>query len=195
MSKGKIIFFNGVSSTGKSTLSRIIQKKLDEPYHWLNVDNFMSFTDMSHHPSTYFEKGKDPVSVFPHVVKLYSDLGINVIVDVAFMKWQGPRLFLAEETMKKCLDLLHDYPVLYAHITCPYHELERRHRERGDRGKGRALNLEYKEDELVGDTNSIYDLIINTHTETNEEIVNRIIKSVSTIEKMSAFKKLWLLLN
>ena len=89
MNKGKIVFLNGVSSAGKSTFSKELQKHFEEPYHRLNVDEFMSFTDMSKHPAKYFEKGKDPVSLFPYVVKLYTDLGVNVIVDVAFMKWEG----------------------------------------------------------------------------------------------------------
>lgn len=191
MEKGKIIFLNGVSSTGKSTLSRSLQKQLDEPYHWLNVDNFMMFTDMSQHPAKYFEPGKDPVSIFPHVVKLYADLGINVIADVAFMKWQGPQLFLAEEALHQCIAMLHDYPLLYVHVTCPYKEVQRRHNTRGDRSKGKSLDIDYHEDDLVGDLSGLYDLTVNTHELTMAECVNRIIRASKHGSKSPSFLELW----
>lgn len=190
MKKGRIIFLNGVSSAGKSTLSKSLQKRFTEPYHRLNVDEFMAFTDMSKHPATYFEKGKDPVSLFPHVVKLYSDLGVNVVVDVAFMKWKGPRLFLAEETFEKCVEMFHDYPLVYVHVTCPYGELKRRHKERANRGKGRELELDYKDDELVGDIDGLYDMTVNTHIEKDDECADKIITLLENGE-YTAFKTLW----
>lgn len=191
--KGKIIFLNGVSSTGKSTLSKVLQKRLSQPYYWLNVDNFMEFTDMSQNPVTYFEKGKDPISLFPHVVKLYSDMGVNVIVDVAFMKWEGPIIFLAEETMDKCVDMLHDYPIMYVHVTCPFEEVKRRHDIRGNRGG--ELKIEHVMTELVGDTDAIYDLTVDTFNESNEESADKIIDMLQREEKLDAFKTLWSIKN
>lgn len=191
MEKGKIIFLNGVSSTGKTTLSKTLQQRLAEPYHWLNVDSFISFTDMKKHPATYFQEGKDPVSLYPHIIKLYSDLGVNVIADVAFMKWQGPRLFLAQETMEKCIEMLHDYPLLYVHVTCPFKELRQRHKERGDRGRGRELNVEHNEIALVGEIDGIYDITVDTFKETKEECADKIIELMKNEENFKAFKTLW----
>ena len=189
MEKGKIIFINGVSSTGKTTLSKTLQRHLTEPYYWLNVDQFILFTDMKQNPVTYFHEGKDPVSLYPHIIKLYSDLGVNVIADVAFMKWQGPILFLAEETMEKCIEMLHEYPLLYVHVTCPPKELLRRHKER--RNRGRELNVNQSESQLVGDTHGIYDITVDTFEKTIEECAEGIIKLLERPEKFTAFKKLW----
>lgn len=191
MKKGKIIFLNGVSSVGKSTLSRNIQHKLEEAYHYLNVDNFMAFTDMSKHPAKYFEKGKDPVSLFPHVVKLYADLGVNVIVDVAFMKWKGPQLFLAEESLDTCIEMFHDYPLTYVHVTCPYKEVKRRHDERGDRSRGRKLQLDYQDDDLVGDLDGIYDVTVNTYLDSQEACADQVINALNGDQVSQAFMTLW----
>lgn len=193
MNKGKIIFLNGVSSTGKSTLSKALQKKLSEPYYWLNVDNFMAFTDMTKHPAHYFEAGKDPVSIFPHVVQLYADLGVNVIVDVAFMKWKGPQLFLAEETLDQCIERLHDYPLTYIHVTAPYKEVQRRHNDRGDRSKGRKLELDYPDHELVGNLEAIYDMTVNTYEDSTESCVDQIIDFLDSKQEGKAFKELWMM--
>ena len=42
--KGEIIFLNGVSSAGKTTLTRALQHKLNAPYYWLSEDVFMEMT-------------------------------------------------------------------------------------------------------------------------------------------------------
>ncbi|WP_160691697.1 AAA family ATPase [Clostridium sp. C2-6-12] len=190
MEKGKIIFLNGVSSVGKTTLSKMLQLRLTEPYHWLNVDTFIKFTDMNHNPATYFQEGKDPVSLYPHIIKLYSDLGVNVIADASFMKWKGhPTLFLAMETMEKCIEMLHEYPILYVHVTCPLEELSRRHKERGDRG--RELNIEQSEYLLVGESHGIYDITVDTFQNTKEECADKIIELLEEPQKHTAFKTLW----
>lgn len=44
MKKGNIILLNGVSSAGKSTLTKAIQKKLDAPYYHICCDDFMNMT-------------------------------------------------------------------------------------------------------------------------------------------------------
>lgn len=42
-----------------------------------------------HNPETYFQDGKNPISLYPHVLKFFSDLGVNVIADAAFYKRTG----------------------------------------------------------------------------------------------------------
>lgn len=44
MKKGKIIYLNGVSSAGKTTLSKTLQERLTEPYYWMSMDTFMNMT-------------------------------------------------------------------------------------------------------------------------------------------------------
>ena len=40
MQKGKIIFLNGVSSSGKSTLAKTLQDRLEEPFYLIANDTF-----------------------------------------------------------------------------------------------------------------------------------------------------------
>lgn len=129
MRKGKIIFLNGAPSVGKTSLAKVLQEKLDEPYYWLNVDSLIQISDAN--PMTYFEKGKDPVSLFPHMIKQLTDLGVNVKADAAFKKDNGRIMYLAEETLKQCVYMLHNYPILHVLVTCPLEERMRRERKRG----------------------------------------------------------------
>lgn len=188
MKKGKIIFLNGVASAGKSTLSKTLQSRLEEPYYWLNVDEFIKFSDVNpqeHNPMTYFEKGKDPISLFPHIIKLFSDLGVNVIADAAFMRGRR-NLFLAMETLKVCIEMLHEYPVLYVHVTCPLEELRRREEERFNRNIGEN---EYFLAELS--PVDIFDITVDTFHNTKEECADKIIELLDYPEKYKVFKTLW----
>ena len=56
MQKGKIIFLNGVSSSGKTTPAKTLQARLPEPYYWLSVDTFMDMT-----PEKYMSNDDDEV--------------------------------------------------------------------------------------------------------------------------------------
>jgi chloramphenicol 3-O phosphotransferase len=188
MKKGKIIFLNGVASAGKTSLAKTLQSRLSEPYYWLNVDAFITFSaenPMEYNPSTYFEEGKDPVSLYPHIIKLYSDLGVNVIADAAFTKGQGRNLFLALETLEKCIEMLHEYPLLYVHVTCPLEEMRRREEERGYRNIGQS------EDQLMEiNPYDIYDITVDTFQNTKEECADKIIELLEEPEKHTAFRTL-----
>lgn len=189
MEKGKIIFLNGVASSGKTTLAKTLQSRLTEPYYWLNVDVFITFSaenPMEHNPMTYFQEGKDPVSIYPHIIKLFSDLGVNVIADAAFTKGPGRNLFLAIEALEKCIEMLHEYPLLYVHVTCPFDEMLRREKERGNSTIGQSEHL-FTEISPY----DIYDITVNTFQNTKEECADKIIELLAEPEKHTAFKTLW----
>jgi len=41
MEKGHIIFLNGTSSSGKTTIAKALQESLSEPYMRISVDDFI----------------------------------------------------------------------------------------------------------------------------------------------------------
>ena len=107
--KGKIIFLNGASSTGKTTLARALQATLDEVYYHLSVDNFVSMIDEKKLESDFIACITDAISIMHHTVRLFSDRGLNVIVDHVLE--DSPALAFATP---ECVALLHDYPVLFS---------------------------------------------------------------------------------
>lgn len=177
MTKGKIIYLNGVSSSGKTTLAKALQARLTEPYFFFSVDVFMNMT-----PEKYMDTDDDiwvhAVSGMYRTIKLFSDMGLNAIVDDVF-DYQG---FLDE-----CVDVLHDYPVLFVHVTCPLEELQRREKERGDREIGLA---EEQLPELCPLDNT-YDITVDTHNNSKEECADKIIDVLDCFESHKAFKTLW----
>ena len=177
MEKGKIIFLNGVSSSGKTTLANVLREKLDKPYFLFGVDAFLANTLSKKIDG--LELYKQALSGFHHTIKLYSDMGYNVVVDHI--------LFRIPRGMEEAVELLHDYPVLFVHVTCPIEELRRREKERGDRPIGNAEN---QLSELMPQDNT-YDITVNTYSNSTEECADKIVALLDYPEKFTAFKTLW----
>ena len=189
INKGKIIFLNGISSSGKTTLAKTLQDRLSEPFYVLANDMFTAdsvvpdkFTETSYMDATYQRVLKGMY----YAVKGFSDAGINIIVDDVLLKEDG------YDRLKQCLELLHDYPVLFIHVTCSdLGELRRREKERGDRdiGQGESqLERLYPQD-------SPYDITVDTFKNSTEECAEQIVKLINEPEKWTAFETLCLQRN
>ena len=179
--KGNIIFLNGASSTGKTTLARALQATLDEVYYHLSVDNFVSMIDEKKLESDFIACITDAISIMHHTVRLFSDRGLNVIVDHVLE--DSPALAFATP---ECVALLHDYPVLFVRVDCDLEELERREKERGDREPGQARGqLQYMHKQ------QIYDLQINTACQTTDQCVQAIMRMLDQPEEWTAFRRMY----
>ena len=105
-------------------------------------------------------------------------MGFDTIVDVVFLD--------RHKTFDECVALLHDYPVLFVHVTCPLEELRRREKERGDRFIGQA---EEQLPQLC--PQDTYDITMDTSVNSVDECGDRIIEQLNCPEKNTAFKTLW----
>jgi len=189
MTKGKIIFLNGTSSAGKSTLAKTLQERLNEPYYTIAADTFMGTGVMR--PDKFctkddkgFEFYLRTQSGMHNTIKMYSDLGLNVIVDHVLTNYvlqnRNPK------ALEECTQLLHNYPVMFVRVICPPEELRRREIERGDREIGHAERLlPY----VV--PKDIYDITVDTHNETKEKCADRIIEFLEQTESHTSFKNIW----
>ena len=185
MQKGKIIILNGVSSSGKTTLSKALQERSSDNYFLLPIDiiNEISPPKNSRSYDVRFTSDPNPViSAFYGCAKAFSDNGLNVIVDTIFLKdapWSLDNFF------KLFLDC--NYSVLFVHVTCPLEELRRREKERGDRkiGHGESMLPELNPQDT-------YDITVDTCNNTNEECADKIIELSENMNQHTSFKTLWL---
>jgi len=183
MNKGKIICLNGVSSSGKSTLAKSLQENLKQPYYWMSEDTFTFILpekfNIFKHDTIENERIWDQAIInYYHAVKMYSDRGYNVIVDGVLDD---------EEWVDIFVEILHDNPVLFIHVTCPNEELIKRELERGDREIGLAIEqLAY-----LSPREQIYDTTVDTHFNTIEECTNKIMVLLDNTDNFQAFKTIW----
>jgi chloramphenicol 3-O phosphotransferase len=132
LSVGNIIFLNGTSSSGKTTLARELQNRLSEPYLHFSIDSFLAML-----PEKYFSGAEEmalPNVISPIVsgmhrsIAAFADAGNNIIVD---------HVLQLKEWLNDCVNILSDYPVFLVGVHCPLQELERRESIR-DREPGTA---------------------------------------------------------
>ncbi|MFD5778673.1 chloramphenicol phosphotransferase CPT family protein [Streptomyces sp. NPDC126933] len=128
---GRIIFLNGTSSSGKSSIAKELLQVLDGPYFHMPVDAF-------HAMRSRREVSSDEL---PHLLRRtwmgfhravagMAAAGNNVVVDhVLSEEWR----------LLDCLGLLTARDVVLVGVRCSLEELERRERERGDRPMGLAV--------------------------------------------------------
>ncbi len=185
MHKGKIILVNGVSSSGKTTLSKMLQARFPDQYFLLPGDILNEISPPKNSLSYDIRFKADPkpiMSAFFGCVKEFSDNGLNVITETVFAK----DIYFS---LDNCLNVFPDcdYPVLFVHVTCPLEELRRREKERGDRQIGWAESLLPKLD-----PQDTYDITIDTFSNSLEDCADKIIALSDCPEKFSAFKTLWL---
>lgn len=183
MGKGNIIWLNGVSSAGKSTLAKTLQDRLSEPFYVLAND---MFTDDVVSPVKFIKIDMDAtyqraLRGMYHAVKGFSDAGINTIVDDVLLKEDG------YDRLGQCVELLHDYPVLFVHVTCPVDELRRREEERNDRYVGMG-----ESQFAILTPQDTYDITVNTYNDSKEDCADRIIEALNCPDKFTAFKALLL---
>ena len=178
MENGRIIIMNGVSSAGKTTLAKTLQELLSAPFYLMDVDTFVGMAPEKYHNTEGISVQHRFVSKMFHVIKLFSDMGFDMVVPFIFMN--------GANMLEECVTLLHAYPVLFVHVTCPAEELRRREKERGDRGIGEAetqLSLLVPQD--------IYDITVDTFSRSVEECTNSVIEALDSLKKCAAFKTLW----
>ncbi len=179
--KGKIIIINGVSSSGKTTLSKGLQQKMEEHYFWVANDTFCDMCSSKHWNEDWVTRINQALTAMIYSVKSFSDLGFNVIVDQVFLNnaSQG-------KILEKCIEVLHDYPVLFVRTDCSLEELKKREKERGNRRIGQA------ESQLkIVHNHNTYDIAIDTTKNDTDENINKIILKLENIEDRRAFSILY----
>ena len=180
MKKGYIILLNGVSSAGKTTLSKVIQDKLNVPYYRICCDDFMHMTPPQILHDDFDNQLLVTQGIMHEVIRLFSDNGQCVVVDDVILELPDKNDWLYEYSV-----MLEEYPVMFVHVICPLHELIRRQTERGDRHSDQAqwqLAHTY--------TDIPYDITVNTFENSTEACAEQIITFLNESNAWTALNKI-----
>ncbi len=190
MEKGTVVLLNGTSSAGKTSIAMEMMKQQKLVFHHVSVDDFFNnynaFIDQKFpnmEPAITLDEAVigdiifDPiVSMLYATVKLFSEMGLHVIVDTVIEndKW-----------FNDCLDAFADLPVLWVGVICSREELARREQARGDRRIGLAdaqFDNVYSFDE--------YDVEVNTEQLNPAQCATAILDVIKLEQTSSVFKQL-----
>lgn len=123
----RIIFLNGTSSAGKSTLARQLRERLQEPFCYYASDQL---ADAGFRPEARSHEERERFfDGFHRSIAAFADAGNHMVVE---------HIVETEAWGNDLRELLAKHDVLWVGVHAPMHELERRERERGDRKIGEA---------------------------------------------------------
>jgi chloramphenicol 3-O phosphotransferase len=186
MKPGTIIVLNGTSSSGKTTLVKVLQAALPEPFLDAGLDRFIWMM-----PRRYLDRplwddvlglamqagqiGHQLVSSMHQAITAISRSGSHVIADHV----------LVEPTwVQECADLFSDLPAYLVGVRCPLDVLIQREQERQDRTLGQAeaqFNLVHRHE--------LYDIEVNTSVDSPEVCVRKVM-SLLAEKRPFAFQQL-----
>lgn len=193
---GHIIFLNGTSSAGKTSIARILQHQLSEPYLHMALDAFLDMFPshwVGKNPDGFaeaaFSSASDAalaiyltpvaqrlISGYHHALAVCAATGNNLIVD---------HVLLERHWLQECVALLADFSVFFVGVHCPLDVLEAREQERVNRASGLA-RVQF--DRVHAD--ALYDLEIDTSLASPQECVARIELALRHLPTPSAFQRL-----
>jgi chloramphenicol 3-O phosphotransferase len=182
---GTILFLNGASSSGKTSILKILQDKLPEPYLDMGIDRFIWMMPRRYLDRPFWDdvlgkavhagtSGRILFSGMHNAIAAAAQAGNNILAD---------HVFVEEDWVKECARLFADMPAYLIGIQCPLEILEQRERERKDRTLGQAraqFDIIHKY--------TVYDLEVDTSLFTPEQCVGQIIERLQS--PPVAFKKL-----
>lgn len=143
-----IIFLNGTSSAGKSTLAKALQTQLQGPYMHAGIDQFIfmlpraylnpphwqdiyryHYTDAENFTIETGPLGHQLMSAMHRTVATLADTGFPVIID---------HVLLEDVWLAECAQLFTAHEVWFVGVRCPLAVVEQRERDRKDRTLGQA---------------------------------------------------------
>lgn len=177
-----IIFLNGTSSAGKTTLSRALQQAYPTPLLYLGVDLFCGLLPAKY--LWYAEQadqgvaikkdengtvrvvsgpiGKHLFETVPHIARTFVDRGHDLIIDEVLDR---------PEYFEHYQSVLSGHPLYFIKVHASNDMLDQREKDRGDRTIGMARS----QAQVVHNHGYEYDFAVNTGTCSPEQCAQQII--------------------
>ena len=128
MDKGRIIYLNGVTSSGKTSIVEALQARRDVFFYVVANDLFQEMIGEDYLKEDYWKYLGEVIIMMYHTAKLFSDMGKNVIIDSILVEREGVAPHY--ERMK---EILGDNPLDIVEVFCPPEICRQRNLDRGDR--------------------------------------------------------------
>ncbi len=146
MEKGRIIFLNGVTSAGKTSIVEALQERDDVFFYVVANDLFQEMVGEKFLQENYWKYLSEVIIMMYHTAKLYSDMGKNVLIDGILVEREE-----IKPHYRQLLEILKDNPLDVVEVYCPLDICRERNIARGDRFESQsdeqqelmAKNIEY----------------------------------------------------
>ena len=173
MQKGKVIFLNGVTSTGKTSIAEAIRELADTMYFHVSNDMFHCMIG----EKFWIENGrmcvaKSIVSMY-RAVKGMCEGGVDVIIDGMLLEMPEFQQEYSDMHYDIMQSILSDVNIFMVHVFCPLDECRRRNIARGDRRE-----LQSQEQHAEMNKNVRHDFKVDTSTHNANECAKQILAAL-----------------
>ena len=147
MDKGRIIFLNGVTSSGKTSIVEALQERDDIFVYVVANDLFQEMIGEKYLRENSWKYLSEVIIMMYHTAKLYSDMGKNVLIDGILVERDE-----ISPHYQRLLEILRDNPLDLVEVYCPLDICRKRNIIRGDRYESQsdeqyellAKNIKYR---------------------------------------------------
>ncbi len=171
---GRIIFLNGVTSCGKTTVAECVKAMCSEPVYVFSNDifhNMVSPRVYEKHESAFWHFVADTITAQYYAARGCADAGFTVLIDGMLLDLPEYVERFGKRNIELVTEIFAGCDFTLIDLTCPAEELRRRNIARGDRGVNQS------DEQLSFMTKSYHaDLTVDVMTvmpdETAEAILN-----------------------
>ena len=128
MEKGRILYLNGVTSSGKTSIVEALQARRDVFFYVVANDLFQEMIGEEYLKEDYWKYLGEVIIMMYHTAKLFSDMGKNVIIDSILVEREG-----VAPNYERMREILGDNPLDIVEVYCPLDICRQRNIDRGDR--------------------------------------------------------------
>ena len=185
---GSVVYLNGTSSAGKTTLAQALLDVLEEPYLYFSINLFDEMPSRKQIKRGLIPDIRHLELGFAKCIAALVSSGNNVIVDDVIAPPQhlpAGQAFDALDLLRQRVTILGPFDVLFVKVFCPLDELERREIARGDRTIGLA-RFQYDQVHKY----AIYDVEVDTSIEAPEDASARVLKALENHDNPRALAQM-----
>lgn len=168
MEKGRIIFLNGVTSSGKTSIVEALQNQEDIFFYVVANDLFQEMVGEHFLRQNYWKYLSEVIIMMYHTAKLYSDMGKNVLIDGILVEREEIR-----PHYHQLLEILKENPLDIVEVYCPLEICRQRNILRGDR-----YETQSQEQYALMAENIQYRTRVDTSKYTSEECAQKILREL-----------------
>lgn len=168
MPKGRIIFLNGVTSSGKTSIVEALQDREDCYFYVVANDLFQEMVGERFLRENYWQHLSRVIILMYHTAKLYSDMGNDVLIDGVLV--ERPEI---APHYQQLTDILADNPLSIVEVACPLEICRKRNIARGDRYENQSA----EQAEIMA-RDIRYAMTVHTDKNTPEECAEAIVREL-----------------
>lgn len=166
--QGRIIFLNGVTSSGKTSIVEALQERDDVFFYVVANDLFQEMVGDKFLREDYWKYLSEVIIMMYHTAKLYSDMGKNVLIDGILVERDE-----IKPHYQQLMEILKENPLDIVEVYCPLDICRERNIARGDRYETQSD----EQHELMAQ-NIKYSLRVDTSVNSPEECAEMIVKEL-----------------